>query len=191
MKKTVNAVLGVLALGCIISVAPLSSKAQNSTADHMDSGAKKMLSSGDSAFAMKAAQGGMAEVQMGKLAADKASNADVKAFGQQMVDDHTKANDQLKAVAQQENMTLPSDLNPKDQMMYDRLSKMSGSAFDKAYVKNMVKDHEMDVKDFQKESTMGKDEKVKGFATETLPVLQGHLDKIKSINSKMTSGSSM
>ena len=191
MKKTVNAGLGVLALGLIISVAPLSSRAQDATTDHMDTGAKKMLSSADTAFAMKAAQGGMAEVQMGKLAADKASNPDVKAYGQQMVDDHTKANDQLKAVAQQENMTLPSDLNPKDQMMYDRLSKMSGSAFDKAYVKNMVRDHEMDVKDFQKESNTGKDDKIKGFASETLPVLQGHLDKIKSISSKMTSGSSM
>jgi len=109
----------------------------------------------------------------------------VKAFGQQMVDDHTKAGDQLKAVAQQENMTLPETLNSKDQAIYDRLSKLSGAAFDKAYIADMVKDHEMDVKEFQKEATHGKDSNIKNFASQTLPVLEGHLDKAKSIHSKM------
>lgn len=189
MSKSVNRVLGVVGTGCLLASSSMLMLAQNNSADHMDSGAKKMLSSADSAFAMKAAQGGMAEVQLGKLAADKASNPDVKAFGQQMVDDHSKANDQLKAVAQQENMTLPTDLNAKDQATYDRLSKMSGAAFDKAYVKDMVKDHEMDIKEFQKEANSGKDEKIKGFASETLPVLQGHLEKIKGISSKVSSGS--
>ncbi|MDQ2843812.1 MAG: DUF4142 domain-containing protein [Acidobacteriota bacterium] len=185
MKKNLSSCLGIFALSCALAIPSLAAAPQ----DHMDTGAKKMLNSGDSTFAMKAAQGGMAEVQLGKLAADKASNPDVKAFGQQMVDDHTKANDQLKSVAQQENMTLPTDLNAKDQAMYDRMSKLSGAAFDRAYVKDMVKDHEMDVKEFQKESTAGKDDNIKNFASQTLPVLQGHLDKIKAISSKMGSGS--
>ncbi len=185
MKKNFSSCFGAFAVGCVLAVSPFSATAQ----DHTDAGAQKMMSSGDSAFAMKAAQGGLAEVQLGKLAADKASNPDVKAFGQQMVDDHTKANDQLKSVAQQENMTLPTDLNPKDQAMYDRMSKLSGPAFDRAYVKDMVKDHETDVKEFQKESTSGKDDNIKNFASQTLPVLQGHLEKIKAISAKMSSGS--
>ena len=153
--------------------------------EHMDDGAKKMAKSGDEAFAMKAAQGGAAEVKMGKLAAEKASDADVKAFGQQMVDDHGKANDKLMEVAKEKKMTLPTDLDSKQQKMYDKLSQMSGADFDKAYVKGMVKDHEEDVKAFTKESEKGKDEKIKGFATETLPVITGHLEKIKGIEGKM------
>ena len=153
----------------------------------MDTGTKKMMKAGDSTFAMKAAQGGMAEVKMGQLAADKATNPDVKAFGQQMVDDHTKANNDLKSVAQAENMTLPTDVNAKQQAMYDRLSKMSGPAFDKMYVNGMVKDHVEDVRDFQKEATAGQDPQVKNFASTTLPVLQGHLSKIKGIQSSMGS----
>ena len=143
----------------------------------------------DSKFAIAAAHGGKAEVEMGKLAADKASNPDVKAFGQQMVDDHSKAADQLMSVAQSESMTLPSDMDAKQKAMYAKLKVLSGSAFDKAYVNGMVKDHEEDVKDFTKESTSGSDPKIKDFATNTLPVIQGHLDKIKSIQSKMGSGS--
>jgi putative membrane protein len=148
-----------------------------------------MMKSADGAFAMKAAQGGMAEVKLGQLAADKATNPDVKAFGQQMVDDHSKANNELKSTAESENMTLPSDVNAKQQAMYDKLSKMSGAAFDKAYVNDMVKDHEEDVKEFQKEASNGKDPKMKEFASTTLPVLQGHLSKIKGIQSSMGSGS--
>lgn len=164
--------------------------AQDSTsAQHMDNGAKKMMKSADTAFAMKAAQGGMAEVKLGQLAAEKASSPDVKAFGQQMVDDHGKANEQLKSVAQSEGMTLPTDVNQKQQAMYDKLSKLSGAAFDSAYIKDMMMDHEQDVKAFTKESSSGSDEKIKSFASQTLPVIQGHLDKLKGIQSKMGSSS--
>ena len=174
--------LAVLAFGSV------NMQAQNSSTPKMDAGSQKMMKSADTKFAMMAAQGGMAEVQMGKLAAEKASNADVKAFGQQMVDDHTKAGDQLKGVAAKENISLPTTLTPKDQATYDKLNGLSGAAFDKAYVADMVKDHEMDVKEFQKESTTGKDDAIKGFATDTLPTLKGHLDKIKSIQAKMKGG---
>ncbi len=160
---------------------------QRQTEQHMDDGAKKMAKSKDVAFATEAAQGGAAEVKMGKLAAEKASDADVKAFGQMMVDDHSKANEQLMEVAKEKGMTLPSEPSPKQQATYDKLSAMSGADFDKAYVKTMMKDHEEDVKAFEKESMKGKDEKIKSFATETLPTLKGHLDKIKSIHNKMAS----
>lgn len=174
----------------LLVLAPVVVQAQDSS-QHMDQGASKMMKSADTHFAMKAAQGGMAEVKMGQLAADKASSPDVKAFGQQMVDDHTKANDQLKSIAQEQGITLPTDVNQKQQAMYDRLSKLSGADFDKQYVKGMVMDHEEDVKDFRKEANSGKDEKIKSFASQTLPTLQQHLDKIKGIQSKMGSGSSM
>jgi len=156
---------------------------------HTDQGAKRMLSSPDIAFALKAAQGGLSEVQLGKLAAEKAASPDVKAFGQHMVDDHTRANEQLKSVAQEEAMTLPADVNYKQQAMYDQLSKLSGAEFDKAYVKGMVSDHRDDVTDFKKESKDGQDERLKSFASQTLPVLQQHLEMIKGIKAKLNGSS--
>jgi putative membrane protein len=155
-----------------------------------DSGSNKMMKSSDDRFAMKAAQGGMAEVQLGQLAAQKASNPDVKAFGQQMVDDHTKANDQLKSVAGQENITLPTTLDAKDQALMTKLQGLSGAQFDKAYVKAMVKDHQEDVKEFQKEADKGKDPQIKNFASQTLPILQQHLSKAQSLQASVSGGSS-
>jgi putative membrane protein len=185
MTKLKTSILGTFPCLALVAGSSVGVYAQD---QHMDNGTKKMMSSADTTFAMKAAQGGMAEVKLGQLAADKATNPDVKAFGQRMVTDHTKANDDLKSVAQQEGMTLPTDVNAKQQAMYDRLSKMSGAAFDKAYVNDMLKDHEEDVKDFQKEANMGKDDQLKSFASRTLPTLQSHLDSIKQIHSKMGSG---
>jgi putative membrane protein len=166
---------------------PMPNQTQNSNTQ-TDSGSNKMLKSADTRFAMKAAQGGMAEVRLGQLAAQKAGNPDVKAFGQQMVDDHSKANDQLKSVAAQENMTLPTTPDSKDQALYNKLQGLSGADFDKLYVKSMVKDHQEDVKEFQKEADKGKDPQIKNFASQTLPVLQQHLSKIQSIESNLAGG---
>jgi putative membrane protein len=150
-----------------------------------------MLKSADTAFAMTAAQAGVAEVQMGKLAAEKAHNADVKAFGRHIVADHTKANEDLKSLAEKKRMTLPADMNAHQHSTYRKLEKLSGSAFDRAYAKEMVKDHQHDAKEFQKEVKKGKDEEIKGFASRTLPVLREHLEKIRSIESELKqSGSS-
>jgi putative membrane protein len=143
-------------------------------------------SSADTKFAMTAAHGGDTEVQLGKLAADKATNPDVKAFGEQMVHDHGEANEKLMSVGQQESMSLPADMDMKQKAMYNKLKMLSGPAFDKAYVNDMVKDHEEDVKEFTKEANSGTDPKIKQFAADTLPVIQGHLDKIKAIQAKMS-----
>lgn len=158
------------------------------TSTQTDSGSNKMMKSADAKFAMKAAQGGMAEVQLGQLAAQKASNPDVKAFGQMMVDDHTKANDQLKSVAGQENITLPTTLDAKDQALMTKLQGLSGEDFDKTYVKAMVKDHQQDVKEFQKEADKGKDPQIKNFASQTLPVLQQHLSKAQGLQGTVGGG---
>jgi putative membrane protein len=142
----------------------------------------------DSKFAMAAAHGGDTEVELGKLAADKATDPDVKAFAQMMVHDHGEANEKLMSIGQQETMTLPADMDSKQQAMYNKLKMLSGPDFDKAYVTGMLKDHEEDVKAFSKEASSGTDPKIKQFAAETLPVIQGHLDKIKAIHAKMTGG---
>jgi putative membrane protein len=181
LSVTLTACAGLLLGGSVLY-------GQNTANQHMDNGTQKMMNSGDTAFAMKAAQGGMAEVKLGQLAVDKASNPDVKAFGQRMIDDHSKANDQLKSICSGENMTPPADLDAKDQATYDRLSKLSGPAFDKAYMKDMVKDHEMDIKEFQKEANSGKDPQLKQFAQTTLPILQSHLSDAKSTEAKVMGG---
>jgi putative membrane protein len=135
----------------------------------------KSMSSMDDTFVKKAAQGGMAEVKLGQLAQSNGSNDAVKQFGQRMVTDHSKANDQLKDAASKENITVPIAISAKDQATYDSLSKLSGSAFDKAYARDMVKDHEADIADFNKEATAGQKDSIKNFASETLPTLKDHL----------------
>lgn len=133
------------------------------------------MSAADSRFATKAAGGGMAEVKLGELAKSNASSGDVKAFGQKMIDDHSKANDKLKSLASKDNINLPSSMDAKDQATYDRLSKLHGADFDRAYMQDMVKDHKGDIAEFQKEANGGKNADLKSFASETLPTLQEHL----------------
>jgi putative membrane protein len=127
----------------------------------------------------------MEEVQLGQLAAQKATDPDVKNFGQKMVDDHSKANDQLKQVASQKGITVPSSLPASKQKDVDKLNKLSGAAFDKAYVSMMVQDHKKDVAEFKKESKSAKDSDIKSFASTTLPTLQDHLKMIEDISAKM------
>lgn len=136
----------------------------------------------DKKFVKDAAMGGMTEVELGKLAAQKASRDDVKQFGQKMVDDHTKANDQLKQIASKENIPVPDALDSKHQARIDKLSKLSGAAFDKAYIKDQLKDHQTDVKEFSAEAQSGMDPNVKTFASNTLPTLQEHLEMVKNLN---------
>ncbi len=138
-----------------------------------------------SSFTTKAAQGGMSEVQLGNLALAKAQSADVKQFAQQMVTDHTKANNDLKEVAAKKSVALPTDINNEQKELMEKLSKLSGAEFDKEYVKAMVEDHEKDVKEFKAQSESGTDSDVKAFAAKTLPTLQSHLDMIKGIKDRM------
>jgi len=137
------------------------------------SGGKPMGS--DQTFATKAAIGGLAEVQLGTLAKEKASSAEVKNFGQQMVEYHSKANDELKSILTSKGVTVPTSLDSKHQALYDRLSKLSGAEFDRAYMKEMLSDHKTDVDEFRKESQKASDAELKGFAAKTLPTLEHHL----------------
>jgi putative membrane protein len=139
----------------------------------------------DADFAVEAANGGMAEVQLGQLAQTKATSPEVKAFAAKMITDHTKANEKMMALAKQKNITLPAAINNEEQKLMADLSKKTGADFDKAYVKAMVDDHDKDVKMFEKEATDGKDADVKSFASTTLPVLKMHQSMIKGIDQKM------
>jgi putative membrane protein len=140
---------------------------------------KMHMKSADHKFAMEASQGGMAEVELGQLALKNADNQKVKDFGQKMVDDHSKAGDELKQLAMKDNITLPSAVSSKDQALITRLSSLHGAAFDKAYISAMVKDHETDIAEFEKEASHGQDSDLKEFASKTLPTLKSHLEMAK------------
>jgi putative membrane protein len=159
---------------------PSSSQSKAATSSSQSSMGATNLSSGDRKFIEKAAEGGMAEVQLGKLATQKAGADQVKQFGQRMVDDHSKANDQLKQVASSKNVTLPTDVDKSTKREMDKLSKLSGADFDREYMKNMVSDHKKDVSDFKSEASRAKDPDVKQFAASTLPTLQEHLQLAQS-----------
>lgn len=141
--------------------------------------------SGPQKFLHEAAIGGMAEVELGKLAQENASNAAVKAFATQMVDDHGKANRDLETLAQQEKVTLPTQLDAKHTALRDRLANLSGAQFDRAYMTEMVRDHEKDVAEFEKAAQSSSDPEVKAFAAKTLPVLQGHLKMAKDVEKSL------
>ncbi len=142
----------------------------------------------DDTFVTKAAQGGMAEVEMGNLAVQKASNPKVKEFGQKMVDDHTKANDELKEIAGRKGLSMPAKTDSKHQSVENKFSNLSGAAFDRAYMQDMVNDHKEDVAEFQKEADRGTDPDVKAFAAKTLPTLQQHLQMAQETFNEVKSG---
>ncbi len=144
----------------------------------------------DIEFILDAAKGGLAEVQLGQLAAQRAQNDEVKKFAQRMVDDHTKANAQLKSIAESKSIKLPDDLEGKDKSLMQRLEKLNGAAFDRAYMNAMVTDHQKDVNEFKKESNSGRDPQVKSFAASTLPTLEEHLQQAKTARSDTTASAS-
>jgi putative membrane protein len=153
--------------------------------DPNNTGVAAKTSATDAKFAKEAAIGGMTEVEMGKIAIKNASNEKVKQFGQRMIDDHSKAAGELKSVAAKDNITLPTELDAKHKTMVDKYSALTGTAFDRAYMKDMVKDHETDVADFQKESNAGSNYDLKNWAGTTLPTLQEHLRVAKDTESSL------
>lgn len=146
----------------------------------------QVVTGGDLAFMNDAAPGGMAEVELGRLAAKQAASKDVKAFAERMIADHSKAGEELKALAQQKKVTLPPDIMPKHKETMGKLSKLSGTEFDKEYVKAMVMDHEKDVTAFEATAKGAVDADVKAFAEKTLPTLKMHLQMIRDLAGKMS-----
>jgi putative membrane protein len=138
----------------------------------------------DRMFVKQALEGGMAEVQLGQLALQKSNNADVKQFAQRMVDDHTRLGEQMKPIAQQIGVKIPDGPSKKDKALIARMQALNGDDFDKAYVKDMVKDHKADLNDFKTEAQNGSDPKVKAAATQGSQVIQQHLEMIQQIAQK-------
>ena len=144
-----------------------------------------VLTDVDSKFVMEAAEGGQMEVELGQLAQQKASSDAVKQFGQRMVTDHGKAGQELAQLAASKGVELAKQPSRKTQMEKDRLSKASGSAFDREYVKMMVKDHEKDVAVFKRESQQAQDPDLKAWVTKTVPTVEDHLKSIRQIESQV------
>jgi putative membrane protein len=140
------------------------------------------LNSPDRDFVQKAASGCMAEVQTAELAQQRANSPQVKQFAGRMITDHTQANTELQQIAQQQNVTLPAQPNSKDTSAMQKLKGLNGTAFDKAYSQEELRDHEEDVALFRKEATSGQDPSLKAFAQKTLPTLQQHLQMAQALN---------
>ena len=158
----------------------------NSMGNMANSGMNSMNGSmTDKAFLKKAMQGGMAEVQTAQLALTKSNNDQVKQFAQMMIDDHTKMNDQAKPIAQQNGVAVPSAPDKKSQAMMAKLQGMSGDAFDKAYIQDMVKDHQQDEKDFKAEASNGQNPQIKDLASQGEPIIAGHLQKVQQLAKSM------
>jgi len=157
----------------------------------MNSNARTNMSNANSGTAVvqdnfwtKAAASGLAEVELGKLAAQKAQNPEVKKFAQMMVTDHTRANEELKALAAKKGVVLPTSLASSHQSMLEKLQGLSGAEFDKAYVEGQVDDHETAV-DLMDDNDDNSDADIKAFAAKTLPVVKSHLEMIKGIQGKI------
>ena len=143
------------------------------------------ITGADRTFARQAAMDSMAEVAHGQLAADKGANDDVKQFGKRMVDDHTKANEELKSWASANKVDLPTDMGAQHKAMQDKLSKLSGDAFDRAYMAHMVSAHSKAVASFQRQAKSGRNADLKAWAEKTLPTLQEHHKMARTINTKV------
>ena len=162
----------------------------NSTATTSSSSAKTSTQSStapnviDQKFVKSAASGNMAEIDLAKMADQKATSPEVKKFAERMEKDHTKANEQLQQIAAKAGMTLPEKAGVMDRKTETRLSKLSGDKFDQEYMSTMVKDHKKDVSAFQREARIGQNPQIKNFATKTLPTLQEHLKQAENIAPK-------
>jgi putative membrane protein len=135
----------------------------------------------DKMFVQKAMQGGMAEVQLGQLTLQKSNNEQVKQFAQKMIDDHGKMNDQMKPVAQQLGVSVPQQPSKKDRQTMSKLQALSGTDYDQAYIKDMIKDHKQDLSDFQNEASSGQDPTVKDAAAQGSKIIAQHLQMVQQL----------
>jgi len=143
---------------------------------------------GDQEFVTKASAGGLAEVNTSNMALKQATSGDVKEFARHMIKDHTKSNKELISLADKKGFKVAEKMDAKHQKMAEKLSGLSGAAFDKAYMEGQVKDHEDTIRLFEKQSKSGKDEDLRGWAGKTLPTLKEHLKHAKEVHGKVKGG---
>lgn len=148
-------------------------------------GAQGALSAADQKFVTAAAADGALEVELGRLASQRAASDDVRRFGSRMLEDHSKAGDELRQLAGSKGLRLPAALGPKERAQVSRLGAVAGASFDREYVKLMLKEHKKAVSMFQKQAGQGHDPEVRAFAARMLPALQTHLSMIQDISNQM------
>ena len=182
------AVALVLAAPAVVPVAASAQTMQNKPAEASPTNANggRQLSKMDRNFVKDAAIGGMAEVELGKLAQQKAQDDQVKQFGARMVQDHSQANNDLQKIASSQGIELPQQLDRKYEQLKDRLARLQGAQFDRAYMAAMVKDHNADVAAFRREAQSGRDPAIKQFAEKTLHVIGAHDRLAKDIDHSLT-----
>lgn len=164
----------LLSTAAIALVAAMPAFAQQPAGGPRPAMSQRELSQQDMSFMKEAAAGGMAEVALGKLAEQNAANPEVKQFGARMVRDHGKANEQLMGIASRKGIQLPQNLDPQHAQKRDRLAQLRGGEFDRAYMTDMVKDHDKDIQAFRHEAQNSQDPDLRGFAREALAVIEQH-----------------
>ena len=157
----------------------------STTSTGSSGGGRSSLSTPDKEFFIDAAQANLAEVNLGQMARDKGTAADVKSFAERMVADHGKANEELKQLALTKGVALPMDVSKDQGKTSEDLSKKVGRDFDKSYIQQMIRDHEAAVAKFQAASQNGSDPDLKAWAAKTLPALQNHLEMAKQADAKL------
>ncbi|MBD1829509.1 DUF4142 domain-containing protein [Microcoleus vaginatus GB1-A2] len=139
------------------------------------------LSSRDRTFVMQAGQMSMMEVELGRLAVQRGSSAGVKQYGQEMVEEHTRANQELMQLVMQKQVELPTEMSTQNTALMKRLSGLSGTSFDTAYKQAMIESHNQAIALFQAQSQQGQDPDLKAWATQKLPNLQAHLQMVNQM----------
>src|SRR5436190_22535547 len=182
--KNRNVVFMVLVFMLALSILSCGPKRDDSKEQAEDQNENKFdgKMENDAEFAVEVAEGGMLEVRLGQLAQANSNSTQVKRFGQMMIDDHSKAGEELQNLARTKNISLPAALSEKCQKKYDDLAGKKGDDFDKAYSKLMVKDHEDDVDKFKKEGDKGRDADLKSWAAGKVPTLEHHLQAAKELD---------
>ncbi|MGD1878787.1 MAG: DUF4142 domain-containing protein [Kiloniellaceae bacterium] len=192
MKNQLLRATAIVALALVPSVAMSQSSGTSTEPQNSPAQAEEMqVSQSDSEFVKQAAAGGKAEIELGRLATEQSKNEEVTAFGETLVDDHTQASDKLKELASQKGIDLSGDLSAEGEQAKQRLSEMSGPDFDRAFIEQMVTDHERTIDLFEQEVEGGTDADLKAFAENTLPTLREHLDEAQRIETSLSQESAM
>lgn len=183
--RNVGTKLAVTLLGLSLAAGTVSFAADRPS-NIATSETKSKLDAKDWKFLKEAAEDGMAEVRLGEMAKQQASQPQVKDLGTQMIADHTKANEELKSIAAKKGLTFPSDVDSKHKTKVERLSKLQGAEFDRAYVADLIKDHKTDIAEFEAIAKSAEDPDVKAFAEKTLPTLRSHLERVEAVQAEIT-----
>ena len=178
--------LGVLTLACETGSASRTQESNvNSNKSDRTATNNMQLTEVDWTFAAQASTGGKHEVELGRIAAQQASNADVKAFANRMVQDHSKAGDELMQITNRLAVTVPSQDDPSFIQMRDNLAKLKGAEFDRAYMNEMVDGHTKVASDFESYLNSGTNADLKAWTSKTLPTVREHLQMAKDTAAKV------